>query len=298
MEILLAETSRLGRRVIAEMLERRGDVVHCCGDGHEALRELHDNPDIDVLLTSIELPGVCGLELCWDARILAETRAPIYIIIMSSSRERSMLVEVLDSGANDFFRKPPLEAELHARMRSAERLLKAQREILWLSQTDSLTGVLNRRHFFSLLGEEIERLSGDPLSLVMLDIDRFKGINDRYGHDIGDKVIQSLAAQFNGRTGIFGRVGGEEFCWALPGCPLSLAVDMAEEVRIAIESGVVASPLGPIRFTSSLGVAQHHAGDTVEDLSRRADEALYDAKESGRNRVSTRLAKPPQLLTA
>lgn len=164
-------------------------------------------------------------------------------------------------------------------------------EVKRLASTDVLTGVGNRRHFMSRAAEEISRArrAGDPLSFFLLDIDFFKRINDTYGHDGGDKVLQELAhkcLEVLRTSDVFCRIGGEEFAALLPETDMDNAARIAERLRISIEQMVVISGDDKIQFTACMGLAQLKKNDTTaEEVLKRADKALYEAKESGRNRV-------------
>ncbi|HOV04011.1 MAG TPA: diguanylate cyclase [Kaistiaceae bacterium] len=286
MEILLIEPSRVGRKMMGQMLEQRGDVVHPFALGGEALDHLRKHPEIEVIITSVEIQGICGLELCWEARVLSNSRNPLYIVVMSSNWERRKAIEALDSGADDFIQKPPDRDELFARLRAADRLLRTQRENHRLARTDPLTGAFNRRHFFDQLRQEIETHGADPLSVVLMDIDHFKKVNDTYGHDVGDLVICQVAGLLIHADGVFGRIGGEEFAWLLPRCSEAAAVEKAERIRRAVEGMTIGTELGPLNVTCSFGVACRLQAETAGSLVKRADEALYGAKHSGRNAVA------------
>ncbi len=179
-----------------------------------------------------------------------------------------------------------LVQDITERKRAEERLRE-------LATVDGLTGLYNRRHFMETAGRELERARRyrAPLTLLMLDADRFKLINDTHGHDVGDDVLRALA-DIGRRTvrnvDIFGRLGGEEFAILLPETGMVRAVEVAERLREAFEAFVGQGRDGePVRFTVSLGVAQAGQDDDLESLLRRADEALYEAKRKGRNRVET-----------
>ena len=170
---------------------------------------------------------------------------------------------------------------------------KAEEELRRLATTDSLTGLFNRRRFIEVTEREFSRAKryGDALSLIMLDADKFKAVNDTYGHDVGDFVLKSLASV--GRSTLrdvdaFGRVEGEEFMVLLPSTPLDGAVLVAEKLRAAIAGTVASTEGGDIRFTVSLGVTtlRKDTGN-VDQMLKEADQALYFAKENGRNRVET-----------
>ena len=163
-----------------------------------------------------------------------------------------------------------------------------------LATTDPLTGASNRRHFMTRGAEEFTRSKryGTPTTMITLDIDHFKKINDTYGHPVGDEVLKALVAICKDTvrtTDIFARMGGEEFTAILPETDLEDGIKTAERLRVAVEESRVAVDDGTIQYTVSLGVSQLHNDDvSMEDLMRRADSALYLAKDSGRNRVESK----------
>lgn len=183
-----------------------------------------------------------------------------------------------------------LNRELEARVEARTHDLQlANQHLEKLASIDPLTGASNRRHFMGLAKVEISRAKrqGLPLSVIMLDIDFFKSVNDRFGHEIGDKVLVALAATIHAtlRGGdIFARLGGEEFVVMLPGQGLSEALPMAERLRLLIAQNVV--PGCPAQITVSAGLAAlEDASEEIDDLLRRADAGLYRAKNQGRNQV-------------
>lgn len=284
MRVMLVEPSKVGLKLMARMIEDMGHSV--CGffDGEEALRHMHQDATLDVVMTSFEIPGISGIQLCWEARIIANKGRPIYVIAMSSSNDTTHLVEALDSGADDFIRKPPDGIELEARLRAAERLNQARRELVRWATHDALTSLLNRRAYFNLAEEMIH--GGGHLSLLMFDIDHFKSINDTYGHNGGDLILVAIARGLWAHAGRAARVGGEEFAILLPGATESDASETAEQLRRTIEGMSVTLPSGSkSSVTISLGVAQHIPGEDVDDWMKRADDALNAAKDEGHNRV-------------
>lgn len=286
MRIVLVEASRTAQKMMTRLLEARGHLVQAFNDGPEAMKHVGANLNIDALITSVELPSLSGLELCWEARLLSTCRRPIYIILMSSNYDRHKLTEALDSGADDFIAKPVAPEELYARLRAAERIAGMQRDLLRLASTDPLTGVFNRRAFF----EEAQYLaadagSGTPLCAAMIDIDHFKQVNDVHGHGTGDDVIRAVARTAKAETEIVGRLGGEEFAILQAGQSLSGMADWAEQLRLKIADLCIKTSTLPLRVTCSIGVSNWRAADTIDDLLKRADIALYQAKRTGRNRV-------------
>src|SRR5688500_7239897 len=154
MRILLVDPSRTALKFVTRLLEAAEHEVRSFTDELQALDCLAQDPQIDALLTSVELGDtMSGLELCWRARLVAGDRRPLYIIVMSSNYERGQLVEALDSGADDFIGKPPAADELYARLRTAARVVGMQRDLIRLASTDPLTGAFNRRAFFRAAGE-------------------------------------------------------------------------------------------------------------------------------------------------
>jgi two-component system cell cycle response regulator len=205
---------------------------------------------------------------------------------MSSNQERRNLIEALDSGADDFIGKPPVAEELYARLRAAERLASMHRDLVKLASLDSLTGLFNRRAFFERAGEICARAAaGGTFCGIMLDIDHFKRVNDRYGHDVGDKAIREVAGVIASAGSIVGRLGGEEFAILLPGGDLSAGVALAERLRAEMAALQIAAGRESIKLTCSFGVSQWQIGDNVDQVLKRADMALYAAKTAGRNRV-------------
>jgi diguanylate cyclase (GGDEF)-like protein len=171
------------------------------------------------------------------------------------------------------------------------KLSEYERRLLVQSMTDSLTGLLNRRSFMDLSSKEETRARrhGDPFSVLMLDIDHFKKINDTYGHPVGDLAIKALAEVCSNALrphDILARYGGEEFVLTLPHTPTEGARTVAERIREAVQKLEVPCDQGPVRFTVSIGVSTYASGQAFDSIVERADKALYVSKQSGRNRVT------------
>lgn len=217
MHIALVDPSRTTRLIVGRMLEARGHQVVPFADELEALALIKADHSIDALITSAELKHISGLELCWETRLLATCRRPIYVLMMSTQYDQRSLIEALDSGADDFIGKPPLAEELYARLRAAERILSMQRELLRLATTDPLTGLCNRRGFFEQATEACARVvpPDGHLSAIILDIDNFKRTNDLYGHETGDEAIRICADAARMQEALTGRLGGDEFALLL-----------------------------------------------------------------------------------
>jgi len=287
MRIALVDPSRTTRLIVSRILETRGHEVVPFADEREALQQIKIDQRIDGLITSAELTHMSGLELCWETRLLATPRRPIYVLMMSSQYDQRTLVEALDSGADDFIGKPPLAEELYARLRAAERIASMQRELIRLATTDPLTGLCNRRGFFEQATQVRARTIPDGhLSAILLDIDNFKHINDSYGHEAGDEAIRACAMAARLDEAVAGRLGGDEFALLLEQRTLPEAIEIAEDLRRRLASKPFDTGKGRITLTWSVGVGEAKPDDTVDQLLARADAALYSAKASGRNRVA------------
>ena len=252
----------------------------------------------DLVIVSLSLSGSDGLRLCSQVRSLDRTRH-LPIIMMVEPGDEARLLRGLDMGVNDYVLRPIDRNELQARVRTQVKrkrhadLLRAKLdEGMEHAVTDALTGLHNRRYMEGHLGTLVQQSvrAGRPLSIVIADIDYFKSVNDTYGHDAGDLVLREFAARLRRNTrgiDLACRMGGEEFVVIMPDTELPRAIAAAERVRACIEAEPfqIASTTA-LRVTASVGIATlERKDDTPETLFKRADNALYTAKRSGRNRV-------------
>ena len=285
MRIALVDSSRTVLHIVTNFLEAGGNEVRPFRDARAALDLIAGDGDVRVLITSAEPLSMSGLQLCREARKIAGSRRPLYIIVMSSIDNPSFIVQALDDGADDFIHKPPGAEELRARMRAAERLTGLQLELLRLAATDPLTGLRNRRAFFEG-AEEIAAKARRrvPVCAIVVDVDRFKAVNDNHGHQVGDVVLRGVAKEIGAAGGISGRLGGEEFC-ILVEASLPQALAIAESLREGIRDTQFPAGSAALAVTCSFGAAAWEYGSDLDQLLRRADMALYQAKVSGRDRV-------------
>jgi two-component system, cell cycle response regulator len=296
--ILVVDDNQDNVEIIATRLRFRGYEIEEASDGMKALDMVHRNPP-DLILLDVMLPDIDGYEI--SRRIKGDEELPFIPIILVTARDSTQdKVAGLDAGADDYLTKPINFPELEARVRSMLRIKKLQdlleekmRELERLSISDGLTGLFNHRHIHGLLAEEFERADriGDDLTVAMFDLDRFKSVNDTYGHQAGDRVLQQFADLLRHQArdiDRIGRYGGEEFMVILPSTSLREGTIFVERVRKDAEGhGFAIGRDDPISMTVSAGVATypHEMVGSPETLVRLADEALYAAKEGGRNRV-------------
>jgi diguanylate cyclase (GGDEF)-like protein len=301
-KILVVDDSRTQLEWLVQVLEKEGYAVATAHDGKEAIRKVRsDSPDL-VLLDMI-LPDLDGLEVLRIVKARPEDQF-IPVIILSVKADIDSKVAGLRIGADDFLAKPFAEAEILARCAAMlrikhlqERLHEAQRKLEEQSITDSLTGLKNRRFFDERLHEEFRRAQryGDYLSLIMIDLDHFKSVNDRFGHPAGDGVLREAAALVRASIrdpDICARYGGEEFAVILPKTHMSGALAVAERIwrELGGREYAVHGPGGSaakVRVTASLGIAFYPSKDisSGELLLRFADQALYQAKRAGRSTI-------------
>ena len=302
-KILVVDDSRTQLEWLVSVLEREGYQFRTASGGKEAIRNVRAEPP-DLVLLDMILPDMDGLEVLRIVKARPEDRF-IPVIILSVKSDLDSKVTGLRIGADDFLAKPFAEAELLARCAAMlrikvlqDQLRRTQQKLAEQAITDELTGLKNRRAFDERLQEEFRRAArySDPVSLIMIDLDHFKQVNDRYGHPFGDVVLRGTAERIRASTrdpDVCARYGGEEFTVILPKTHLSGALAVAE--RIWKELGAQGYPLPPgaagapgdLRVTASLGIAFYPSKDisTPELLLRFADEALYQAKRAGRNTI-------------
>jgi diguanylate cyclase (GGDEF)-like protein len=289
---------------LEKVLREEGFDVLTAADGREAIRRVRsDAPDL--VLLEMVLPDMDGLEVLRTIKAAPDPERFMPVIMLSARSDTGSKVSGLRLGADDFLTKPFADEEILARCAAMlriktlqEKLHDAQRRLEEQSVTDALTGLNNRRLFDERLDEEFGRAQryGDDLSLLMLDLDHFKVVNDRHGHPAGDVVLRESSALIRSSVrdpDICARFGGDEFAVILPETNMSGALVVAERVWRALREKVYALPAhatrdpATVRITASIGVSFYPAKDiTSSDLLLRfADEALYEAKRVGRNTI-------------
>jgi two-component system cell cycle response regulator len=294
--ILIVDDRAASHERIAAMLadEHSADIQ---ADPNAALFHAAEG-NYDLLIVSLALENFDGLRLCSQVRSLDRTRN-VPILAISDAEDSARLIRGLEIGVNDYLSRPVDKNELLARVRTqirkkryAERLRDNVQMSIEMAITDALTGLYNRRYMETHVGSLVEQAAsrGKPLTVLVLDIDYFKSINDTHGHDAGDDVLREFALRI--RKSIRGidlacRYGGEEFVVVMPETDLAVATLVAERLRrrIAGEPFPIQQGARSVEVTISIGIAALGGGDNAASVLKRADQALYRAKRDGRNRV-------------
>jgi two-component system, cell cycle response regulator len=306
--VLVAEDTESQRLVLAKQVRSLGFEVMPAADGEEALAKFEQfRPH--VLLTDWFMPKVDGIDVCRFARA-SDRGMMIYIIMLTAHGDEDRLVEAFDAGADDFLNKPVNVRELQARMRAGKRIIALQternaenlrvlnaelsaanRRLFDFAHLDALTGLANRRLIVERLQQEWSAHARHqvPLSVILLDVDHFKKVNDEHGHDMGDAVLSRIAQVLRRETraeDTVARFGGEEFLILTRDADLASAALLAERVRAAVAREQFTSSDRSWSITASFGVATTDPEtESWDSLLKRADIALYQAKGDGRNLV-------------
>lgn len=296
MKILVVDDEQISRRILETLLKKWGYETISANNGSKAW-ELMQGPEApNLIISDWMMPNMDGTELCEKVRGI-ERPGYVYFILLTTRAEKKDIVQGLESGADDFIIKPFDPEELRSRIKIGERIINLEQKIITLANTDYLTGVLNRRAYMDRLGEEINRClrNNRSLSIILMDIDHFKFINDMHGHLSGDFVLKRFAEgilETSRSYDVVGRYGGEEFIVCLPETSLAGAMTIAERMRKNIEDlefHLHDRPDAVVRITASFGVASctTQCLDQADSLISQADSALYLAKEKGRNCVES-----------
>jgi diguanylate cyclase (GGDEF)-like protein len=287
-KVMVVDDSITMRNEIKRMLKLQMYRVFSAAHGEEALVYMKDNPDIKLVLTDYNMPVIDGFEL---TKTLREeySKMQMSIIGITANSDEMISSKFLKIGANDFINKPFTKEELVCRVNNAIESLEYIETISDMANTDFLTGARNRRSFYKEINQYMDecKSSGEEFAVGMIDIDKFKNINDTYGHDVGDMAIKELVRLITENikgADIVARFGGEEFCVLLKNIDKSSAVEIFVRLRLKIAKNIISINHNEIQYTVSTGVT-FSCEDGVEDMLNQADMALYNAKDNGRNRV-------------
>ncbi len=294
--ILAVDDNPVNRILIEKVLTREGYKTKILSSSEKVIPCLTEQQP-DLILMDLMMPNISGLELCEQIKSNSLYQE-IPIIFITASNEKQDLLKAFDSGAVDYVTKPFHHQELLARIKihlelkfTRDELKKALAEVEQLAKTDELTGISNRRNFYSLAEREfnLANRSKRNFALLILDIDRFKTINDTYGHPIGDEVIKYVAQECTRnlrQEDLCARWGGEEFVIFMSESDLSEAIIVANRIRDNVENQPLQINSGNVSLTVSIGVSVYHQQDeNIDKTISRADKALYQAKKTGRNKV-------------
>ena len=298
MKILIAEDDLTSRLILENMLTKWGFEVVSATNGTDAWAKLQEEDPPRLLILDWMMPGIEGVEICRRLRENSKSEDQYtYVTLLTAKESKENIVTGMEAGADDYITKPFDMHELRVRVRAGERivqlqseLLKAKKELEIQSRTDPLTGVLNRRAILSQIGSELSRAKrqNSQISISILDLDHFKSINDTFGHLAGDAVLRESMHRVKLAVREYdsvGRFGGEEFIVVLPGANTTDAFSVAERIRIRINEKAADVDGTIISFTVSQGLATCNGDATMDEMIALADEALYRAKENGRDRV-------------
>ncbi len=294
--VLIVDDVRSNLKVVGAILDRVGYSTTFATSGEQAFERMKKSKP-DLILMDIMMPEMDGIEVCKKIKGISQYEE-IPIIFVTASHENKMIMEAFKQGAVDYITKPFKSGELLARVKihlelkyTRDELRKNLIELNKLATTDGLTGVLNRRHLFILAEQEFNRVCryGNSFSVFILDVDYFKMINDTYGHTVGDETLKAIAQTTQSllrNVDLFGRFGGEEFVGFLPETNSEDAFKVAERIRQTIANLNLEIDNNILRITVSIGLATYASTDPdIDEMLKRADLALYEAKRRGRNQV-------------
>lgn len=288
--VLVVDDVPSARSMLADLLRVQKFQVYEAATGYQALDILARQPHIELVITDYHMPDMDGYEL--TRRIRREHNSDrLRIIGISSSADRLLSASFLKGGANDFVYRPYVVEELQCRIQHNIETLAQLRQLRVAAFSDYLTGLPNRRYFFdegpAQVAGRLERR--EACCIAMLDIDHFKKLNDTYGHEIGDRVLQAvgakLARRLEGSGHLLARLGGEEFSVLMLGLDVEAGAALCETLRADIESLRVALDDQDLNVTISIGLAEIAGRESFSNYLAAADQLLYLAKSYGRNRV-------------
>jgi two-component system, cell cycle response regulator len=289
---MLVEDSVIDRQQIGGYLKEWNLDFVTVENGAEAWNCLQSTDAPSLVLLDWVLPGLDGIELCQRIRALGANGTYIYTVMLTAKDKKQDLLTAMAAGADDYLAKPVDPSELRARLLVAKRIVDLQQSLRFAASHDFLTKLLNRAEILASLKRELSRSERDnqPVAIIMADLDYFKKVNDSLGHAAGDAVLREVAERLKSDLrpyDLVGRYGGEEFLIILPNCSLAVATRRADEIRCLVCKDGVLTTFARVPVTVSMGVAAgvSEQSPKIEDLLQQADEALYVAKQNGRNRV-------------
>jgi two-component system cell cycle response regulator len=303
-KVLIADDDPVSRRLLQVTLANSGYEILTAIDGGEALSALEEKDSPRLVILDWIMPQFDGVDVCRAIRTRA-LEPYTYIILLTVKGEQKEIIEGLEAGADDYITKPFDLLELKARLRAGRRILDLQDQLVasreqmrFEASHDIQTGLLNHSAILENLRKEVLRARRErtDLGVILVDLDHFKSVNDKFGHMAGDTVLREVARRL--RSGMrpydyIGRYGGEEFVVLAPGCNLENTRALAERLRASIAGEPISDAAISVAVTASLGVSEAVDSRTADEILKATDEALYAAKALGRNRVAVKAATPP-----
>ena len=288
MKILLVDDTSSNIDVLMKTLEPEGYSLAVASSGKKAL-EIAQRFLPDLILLDIVMPRFDGFETCRQLK-KKEATQDIPVIFITARNDPDDIIKGFDAGGVDYISKPFRQEEVCVRVRTHLKLRNLMKRLEYLARTDQLTGLSNRRDILTKIEQEIFRYQRNKRTfiLIMCDIDHFKTINDTYGHDAGDCILINVAQALKEAVRNYdtvGRWGGEEFLIVLPETELADGIQVAEKLRLNVESKEFYYNEKKLKITISFGVSIYEDGMTIDTCIKRADERLYIAKETGRNKI-------------
>lgn len=314
---IVVDDSKQARMIVADFLHSLGVIVFEAENGREGLEQIQEYGErIDVIITDLEMPEMPGMELCFRVRKeLGMKNVPILVL---SGAEHISVLEIFQNGATDYLHKPFIKEELLGRLyvhlearlltkklgQKVHEMEEMNHELKKIAMLDTMTGLPNRRYFFERFQEAVQRKEryNHTVAFYILDIDYFKKINDEFGHQVGDWIIEELGRVIKKtirKVDILGRVGGEEFGLLVTHIDKKGAIALGAKIgkKIASHPFLKDQSMGPVHITISMGCFLSNPGDGLseEQIYKLSDESLYKAKQKGRNCILCRQSRPQNI---
>jgi diguanylate cyclase (GGDEF)-like protein len=293
MKILIAEDDLISCKALENNLKEWGYVVVSARNGNQAWKLVKAN-DIRLAILDWNMPGIDGIELSHRIRneYQKEDSKYIYIILLTGRGGQDNIIQGLSTGADDYMTKPYSFVELKYRVQNGERIIKNEDKRIRLASLDNLTKLWNRNKIFDFLDTELKRgeRENTPTGVVMIDIDHFKRVNDRYGHLIGDEVLIEVADRLKNAIRPYdriGRYGGDEILVVLPNCGNKEAKNIAKRLYDSVANEKIPTEVGSLKINISIGGVSNERYPQVSkmEMIQASDTALLSAKKKGRDRI-------------
>lgn len=291
MKVCIADDDKFNRVALRKMLTNWGFDVVMARNGAEAWEIMQKDDSPRLVILDWVMPEIDGVEVCRRIRQKFQSDNDYrFIILLTAQGSKEDIVEGLTAGADDYVTKPFNPHELQMRIRAGKRIIDLQEKLRFNAMHDPLTGIFNRGAVLDRLHSELARSRREkqPMTLAILDLDHFKRVNDTYGHLVGDEVLRETTRRIKSIVrdyDILGRYGGEEFLIIIPGASREGGLNVYERIREGIACPPMNTSAIPVTVTASMGVVEYNGVMEEQELIQLADDALYQAKEHGRNMV-------------